>query len=191
MSLAGIANLESILPMIAEAIGLTGGGGERLDAVLATRFGRQPTLLILDNFEQLVQSAAVVGELATRAKELRILVTSQVPLRIGAEVVVQLGPLGSDDAAALFIERVRARERAFAVGASEDAIIRLDLRTRRWDAVGDRAGRRTRARARAARARSAGGATARVAHPWRSRPARAPAQPAGRGRVKSGAAQRR
>ncbi len=123
VSLAGIADPQSILPMIAEAIGLTGGGGERLDAVLATRFGRQPTLLILDNFEQLVQSAAVVGELATRAKELRILVTSQVPLRIGAEVVVQLGPLGSDDAAALFIERVRARERAFAVGASEDAII--------------------------------------------------------------------
>src|SRR6202044_1673452 len=73
--LAGIADPRSILPMIAEAIGLTGGGGEALDVLLATRLGRLPTLLILDNFEQLVESAAIVGELATRVKELRILVT--------------------------------------------------------------------------------------------------------------------
>ncbi|HTW12151.1 MAG TPA: hypothetical protein VME01_05365, partial [Solirubrobacteraceae bacterium] len=82
-----------------------------------------PTLLLLDNLEQLVDGAPIVGELATRADQLRILVTSQVPLRIGGEAVVQLGPLGGEDAATLFVERARARDREFAPGAGEETTI--------------------------------------------------------------------
>jgi len=121
--LAGIADPQSILPMIAEAAGLSGEAAESLDALLAVRLGRLPTLLILDNFEQLVDGATVVGELAARAGQLRILATSQVPLRISAETVVQLGPLRSDDAARLFLERAQARDRAFAPVTDDDAII--------------------------------------------------------------------
>jgi predicted ATPase/DNA-binding SARP family transcriptional activator len=121
--LAGIADPQSILPMIAEAAGLTGEADESLASLLAVRLGRLPTLLILDNFEQLVDGAPIVGELAAQAGQLRILATSQVPLRISAETVVQLGPLGSDDAASLFLERAQARDRAFAPAAHDDAII--------------------------------------------------------------------
>jgi predicted ATPase len=121
--LAGISDPGSILPMVAEAIGVNGAGEEPLETLLATRLGRRATLLILDNFEQLVDAAAVVGELAAAAERLRILVTSQVPLRIGAETVIAVGPLRSDDAASLFLERVRARDRDFAAGEHEDALI--------------------------------------------------------------------
>jgi predicted ATPase len=121
--LAGITDPQSILPMIAEAAGVTGEADESLDALLALRLGTLPALLILDNFEQLVDGAPIVGELAARGGQLRILVTSQVPLRISAETVVQLGPLRSDDAASLFLERVQARDRAFARAAHDDAVI--------------------------------------------------------------------
>jgi predicted ATPase len=109
--------------MIAEAIGLNGAGEEPLQTLLATRLGSRPTLLILDNFEQFVDAAPIVGELAAAAEQLRILVTSQVSLRIGAETVIAVGPLRLDDAATLFLERVRARDRGFAAGEQEEAII--------------------------------------------------------------------
>jgi len=121
--LAGIAEPRSILPMIAEVIGLTGGTHEPLDTLLPNRLGALPTLLILDNLEQLTAAAPTIGELAARASQLRILVTSQVPLRIGSEVVIQLGPLHRDDASALFSERLRAHDWEFSADADEEAII--------------------------------------------------------------------
>ncbi|MGH2909364.1 MAG: BTAD domain-containing putative transcriptional regulator, partial [Solirubrobacteraceae bacterium] len=120
---AGVGEPRSILPMIAEAIGLTGGTNEPLQTLLPNRLGKLATLLILDNLEQLVDGAPIVGDLVARAAELRILVTSQVPLRIGSEVVVQLGPLHSGDASALFLERLRARDWQFSAEAHEQAII--------------------------------------------------------------------
>jgi hypothetical protein len=121
--LAGIAEPRSVLPMIAEAIGSTGGTDEPLQVVLANRLGRLPTLLILDNLEQLADAAPIVGDLVAQAPRLRILATSQVPLRIGPEVVIQLGPLQSDEAQALFLERVRARDWEFSAQPHEEAVI--------------------------------------------------------------------
>ena len=68
--------------MVAEAIGLNVTGEESLETLLSSQFGRWPTLLILDHFEQLVDAAPVVGELLARAEQLRVLVTSQVSLRM-------------------------------------------------------------------------------------------------------------
>lgn len=121
--LAGIAEPGSILPMIAEVIGLTGGTNEPLQTLLPSRLGKLPTLLILDNLEQLTDAAPIIGELVVRAPQLRVLVTSQVPLRIGSEVVIQLGPLQNGDASALFRERLRARAWDFSADAHEEAII--------------------------------------------------------------------
>jgi predicted ATPase len=112
--LAGIGDPASLLPMIAEAAGVTGQSELPLARVLATRLGSEPTLLVLDNFEQLVAGAAILSELIEGADELRALVTSQVPLRIAAERIVALGPLAEDDAVDLFIERARGAVAGFA-----------------------------------------------------------------------------
>jgi predicted ATPase/DNA-binding SARP family transcriptional activator len=112
--LAGISDPASLLPMIAEAAGVTGQSELPLARVVATRLGSEPTLLVLDNFEQLVAGAAIVSELVEGADELRALVTSQVPLRIAAERIVALGPLAEDDAVELFIERARGAVAGFA-----------------------------------------------------------------------------
>jgi predicted ATPase len=52
-----------------------------------------PTLLVLDNFEQLVAHAGVVASWCEAAPELTVLVTSRERLAQGGEVVVELGPL--------------------------------------------------------------------------------------------------
>ncbi|HEY2201942.1 MAG TPA: BTAD domain-containing putative transcriptional regulator, partial [Solirubrobacteraceae bacterium] len=107
--LAGIHDPDSILPMIADAVGIAGGTGGSLESALVRRLGEQRAILILDNFEQLLGGSSIVAELAANAQHLRLVITSQAPLRIGAEQVFPLGSLASADAAALFIERARAR----------------------------------------------------------------------------------
>jgi predicted ATPase len=105
--LAGISDPRSILPMIAQAVGVIGQSDAALVRLLADRLGESPTLIILDNFEQLVASAAVVSDLVDRGSELRILVTSQVALRVAVERTLLLGPLAPEDAVSLFVERSR------------------------------------------------------------------------------------
>ncbi len=121
--LAGVSDPASVLPMISEALGLTHHAAAGLLEALGQRLGGEPTLLILDNFEQLVTGAGVVAELLEHAPSLRILVTSQVPLRLAAERIVPLGPLAPGDAVRLFIERARASLREFAPSDEELATI--------------------------------------------------------------------
>ena len=121
--LAGIREVGAVVPMIVEALGISGDSGLSLAALVAQRLGGRRTILILDNFEQLVSGASIVAELAMAAPELRVLVTSQVPLRIADECVFPLGPLASDDAVGLFVERARSRLGAFDLGDDERAAI--------------------------------------------------------------------
>jgi predicted ATPase len=78
------------------------------------------TLLLLDNFEHLLDAAPLVAELLTSVAALRVLVTSRAPLRVRGEREYVVGPLPLDiaeDASAddvarspavrLFLERVR------------------------------------------------------------------------------------
>ena len=70
---------------------------QAIGSVLAAR---GPLVLVLDNFEQLVDSgAATVGQWLEQAPALRILTTSRRILRLRAEVVFELSPLAipSDD----------------------------------------------------------------------------------------------
>lgn len=131
VSLAATRNPDAILPMIAEAVEITGDSRTPLSAVIASRLGRRSTVLILDNFEQLAHAAPLVVDLAAQAPELRVLVTSQVPLRVRGERVFALSGLARDDAIALFTDRVRARDREFApteddLGAIERICALLD-----------------------------------------------------------------
>ena len=44
-----------------------------------------PTLLVLDNFEQVLDAAPLVADLVTPATSLRVLATSRAPLRLRGE----------------------------------------------------------------------------------------------------------
>jgi predicted ATPase/Tfp pilus assembly protein PilF len=75
---------------------------------------RGPTLLVLDNFEQLGDDAAdIVARWHARLPELWQLVTSRRPLHAPGEAVFEVGPLDAEAGAALFVERARSRRRDF------------------------------------------------------------------------------
>jgi predicted ATPase/Tfp pilus assembly protein PilF/tRNA A-37 threonylcarbamoyl transferase component Bud32 len=71
--------------------------------------GRGPVLLVLDNFEQVVQHASVtLGRWLQMAPEASFLVTSREPLKLEGEQVFALAPLPEADGVTLFESRARA-----------------------------------------------------------------------------------
>ena len=56
----------------------------------------QPTLLVLDNFEQVLDAAPLVADLLASVAALRVLVTSRAPLRVRGEREYAVGPLALD-----------------------------------------------------------------------------------------------
>ena len=98
---------------------------EDVDAQVVGLLGARPaTLIVLDNFEQLVETAAADLQAWRRAApEVRWLVTSRHRLCVASEQVVPLGVLSVEEASAMYTERaqetipswVRKPERAAAL----------------------------------------------------------------------------
>ena len=127
VTLATARSPEEVLPAVAAAIGAERDvSGAALQAVVARLRGRGPVLLVLDNLEHLVAGAPALGSLLDALPELRVLVTSQVPLRVAAERCVPLDALDGEAALSL-IERVaRRRGAALAVEGADRAAL-LDV----------------------------------------------------------------
>jgi DNA-binding winged helix-turn-helix (wHTH) protein len=106
--------------------------GDRLTAALRSK----RLLLVLDNCEHLVDAAAVTAEwLLQTGADIRILATSQEPLRVEGEHIFRLAPLGvpdddagtSDDAVRhgairLFLSRVQAADPHFVLDTRMTAL---------------------------------------------------------------------
>jgi predicted ATPase/class 3 adenylate cyclase len=112
--LEGIEDPELVLDAIAGTLGLVESPQitpiERLQAFLAGR----SILLVLDNFEHLMPAAAGIHALLERAgPDVRMVVTSRAPLRIGPEQEFPLGQLDPSDAIGLFVERARRADPSF------------------------------------------------------------------------------
>jgi predicted ATPase/class 3 adenylate cyclase len=75
---------------------------------LAEHIGSKRLLLVLDNFEQLVEAAPEVVELLSACPGLTVLVTSREPLHLSVEREYAVLALRESDAVSLFHERVRA-----------------------------------------------------------------------------------
>ena len=74
---------------------------------------RKELLLILDNFEQIVDAAPTVATLLAECPTLYILVTSQQPLRLRAEQRFPVAPLTLPAAVELFVQRAQAIDPAY------------------------------------------------------------------------------
>ncbi|MEQ1787104.1 MAG: BTAD domain-containing putative transcriptional regulator [Acidimicrobiales bacterium] len=76
---------------------------------LAELIGDSELLLLLDNCEHVITTAAEVAEdLLRRCPGLRLLVTSREGLRVGGETIWPVPPLRADDAVRLFVARAQA-----------------------------------------------------------------------------------
>jgi len=85
VNLAPIRDPEHVLPAIAEAVGVDGGVGETLLPRLLPAFAGAPTLLFLDNLEQVVAAGPEIVTLLTQVPTVQVLVTSRTPLRVRGE----------------------------------------------------------------------------------------------------------
>ncbi|HEU5370719.1 MAG TPA: tetratricopeptide repeat protein [Ktedonobacterales bacterium] len=107
-------------------------------ASLVKRYLRdQHALLVLDNFEQVLEAAGFVGDLLAAAPQLKVLVTSRAILQLYGEAIFGVPPLEVPDpnhlpdvarlaevpAIQLFIERARAVQPTFALRPQNAASI--------------------------------------------------------------------
>jgi predicted ATPase/class 3 adenylate cyclase len=122
--LATVKTADDVPAAVAAAVGAEPGRGEApLDALAARFAARGPALLIADNLEHLLGAAPALEELLDRAVDLRILATSQAPLRLEAERVLELDAL-DDDAAIALMERIVAR-RGGRLHGEHDALLEV------------------------------------------------------------------
>ena len=125
--LAAIRNPAFVAPAIAEALGLADVTSTDLPKRARVACCDRPTLLILDNFEQVLDAAPLTADLLASVMSLRVMATSRAPLRVRGEREYSVGPLGLDadsqavspatlarsPAVRLFLERVRDVEPHF------------------------------------------------------------------------------
>ena len=79
---------------IAQGLGVLDTGDLPLEQKLVAAVGNREGLVVLDNFEQVVEAAPLVAAMLQAAPGLRILVTSRVLLRISGERSYLVSPLG-------------------------------------------------------------------------------------------------
>ncbi len=117
VELAPLADPELVLSVIAQTLGLEDGGQAPLHGTLGTFLRNRRLLVVLDNFEHLLDASPEIASLVAAVPGLAVLATSRSPLRIRAEVRYETAPLPPADALALFTERARAVRADFALTA--------------------------------------------------------------------------
>ncbi|MCU1502420.1 MAG: ATPase-like protein [Ilumatobacteraceae bacterium] len=99
---------------------------------LAEMIGQRDLLILLDNCEHVIATAAGIAEdLLRRCPGLRLLATSREGLRVGGETIWPVPPLATDDAVELFIARAQAAGAPLALSddllaAVAEICVRLD-----------------------------------------------------------------
>jgi predicted ATPase len=140
-----VTEAELFLPAVADTLGVMETGEQPLFESLKDYLSERRLLLVLDNFEQVLEAAPTVTELLTAAPDLKVLVTSRTPLRLYGEKEYDVPPLSVPDvrhlpdlkalsqyeAVRLFIERVKSAKVDFEVTdenvpAVAEICVRLD-----------------------------------------------------------------
>jgi predicted ATPase/DNA-binding winged helix-turn-helix (wHTH) protein len=94
VELAAMTDPELVAPTVGRLLNVPLGPQKEARAALAEALRDQDLLLILDNAEHLADGvAALAAELLAQAPGVRLLVTSQEPLKLAEEHVFRLGPL--------------------------------------------------------------------------------------------------
>jgi len=119
--LAPIDDPGLVATTVARALGVREDGGRTAREGLLARLQDKRMLLVLDNFEQVVEAAEVAVDLLQGCPGVRVLATSRAALRVGGEQEFAVPPLALPDAARpsdhealgqvaavrLFVERAR------------------------------------------------------------------------------------
>ncbi|MGE5274364.1 MAG: protein kinase domain-containing protein [Verrucomicrobiota bacterium] len=120
VELAAVREPRLVPAAVAEALGIEESREEPLLEAIRARFAESTALLVLDNFEHVIEAAPFVAGVVAAAPTLKILVTTQAALRVRGEHELVLSPLpvpeepgssggtlGAGPAVELFVERAR------------------------------------------------------------------------------------
>jgi predicted ATPase/DNA-binding CsgD family transcriptional regulator len=137
VDLAPIADPTLVVSAIAQALGVLEGGATEIVDRLKRRLRDQHVLLVLDNFEHVIEAAPLVPSLLAACPKLQVLVTSRMRLRVSSEHELIVSPLRlveSDehvtleavraaDAVRLFVERAQAVQGEFVLTSENAAAV--------------------------------------------------------------------
>jgi predicted ATPase/class 3 adenylate cyclase/Tfp pilus assembly protein PilF len=129
VSLAAIRDPHLVVGAVAGTLGVREAGGQPLLQSLENYLGEKRMLLLVDNFEQVLEAAPMVAELLSAAPNLKVVATSRIPLRLYGEHEYSVPPLSLPDpkqppsveslahyeAVRLFVERAQAAKADFSV----------------------------------------------------------------------------
>ena len=129
IEMAAVTQSDVVASTIAQPLGIKEEGGKPALEMLKNHLRDKQMLLVIDNFEQVVDAAHQIAELLTAADRLKILVTSREILHLKAETEFPVPPLDIPEAAAalpfeelkdneavlLFAERARIAKPLFSL----------------------------------------------------------------------------
>lgn len=140
VDLAPLTDAALVAQRVAQGLGVQESGDHLLIDRLRVTIGSNQLLLLLDNFEHVVEAAPLVTELLAGCPQLKILVTSRMRLRLSGEhefVVPSLSmpdksgresfeDLVASEAVQLFVTRAQAVQQEYALTAGNaPAVIRV------------------------------------------------------------------
>ena len=115
VSLAPVAEGRHVVSVISRALGLQETSDQPQTERLAAWLGNRKLLLLLDNFEHLLEAATIAAELPETCSRLTILCTSRTRLNVSGERVYPLASLHPGAAETLFEQRAQALDPSFAL----------------------------------------------------------------------------
>jgi len=130
VDLSSVRDPELAFEAITRAVGLIGAGDQRPLEVLKQELEGRHVMLLLDNFEQVMDAADGVADLLQQCPHVKVLVTSREALRVRGEQLLPVAPLSVPpdsvteisaamaaeyEAVNLFVERARAAQPSFAL----------------------------------------------------------------------------
>jgi hypothetical protein len=93
VALEHILDPNDVMGALSRAMGLPELAGVEADERVLDHLRARNVLLVLDHLEHLIDVAPLIGHVARAGPEVKVLITSQIPLRVGGEHVLSLEPL--------------------------------------------------------------------------------------------------
>ncbi|MDQ4043485.1 MAG: tetratricopeptide repeat protein [Actinomycetota bacterium] len=137
VGLAPLGNAALVVPTVAQSLGLRETEGRSSREALHAYLKEKRLLLVLDNFEHVLEIVPEVIALIEVCPNLTVMATSRAPLRVRGEQEYPVGPLGVPDptrtplveevsgapAVELFVERARAASPSFELTEANAAAV--------------------------------------------------------------------